>query len=193
MASVSSRASGVPTGTSARRTDARGGAGRDALDPDRAGREHRAEPDQPEARDEDGDDRETPGGEQPRASPDGGGPRREPRAGGGQPARRPAAPAVGRPAARAGCRGAGPVGSVGSSGRVRRSPGAGVAAAPARGRRAPGVRRSAAPPRRPASAEQAQHLRPDHRHVTGADGEDEVAGSDEPAATVGAACDQDGT
>ena len=90
--------------------DVGGDRGRNPLDPDRAGRQDRAHPDQPEDPREDGDDREPPGRQQPRAAAYGGRARGEARAGRGEPdggaevraAAAPVAVAAGPPGRRCG-------------------------------------------------------------------------------------------
>ena len=178
MASVSSRASGVPTGTSARsRMPATALVGTPSTRTVRAASTG-LDLDQPEARDEDRDDHQTPGGEEPRASPHGGGPRREPRAGGGQPARRPA-----RTGGRAAGGAPGDAGAPGRSARSARSagpahppvPGAGAAGAGGVEPGQPGSPRTPPWPPPPAGAGSRAH----HRHVTGTDRDHEVTGSHE--------------
>ena len=148
----------------------------------RAGREDRAHPDQPE---EPRRGRRRPRAPRPPAATVGGA--RRPRARRSASGRRPARTATGSRAEPSDGRR-----------RARRCCGAGSAGCgpahppvPAAGRRR--ARRAAGrrwlpprPPGPPATApalaglrQQAQHLRPDHGHVAGADGEHEVAGADE--------------
>ena len=172
MASVSRRARGVPTGTSARRRmSAATVAGTPSTRTVRAARTGLISTSQ-KAPAEDGDDREPPGRQQPRAAAHGGRARGEARAGGGEP-----------------------------DGPGRRGARGTVAAAPARpvlSAHPPGPRDPRPVPGPPGagdrrSSEQAQHLRPDEGDVTGADGQDEVAAGGRARRPLGAACDQDGT